>query len=166
MILKAPLGWRSRCQSPRWQTCSEAANPLNQTAFNLEWLQNRKQICSWASKRLYFPNKLIPTAKTTTSFLVSQRRERKKREGGDQNNATTYARRPSLFSASLLRETCAADGLLRDRRPRDSRYQRGVHVGSAASLSVESRWQHASGDQRAPLLLPHEWLMFSVFSVF
>lgn len=39
-------------------------------------------------------------------------------------------------------------------------------MGSAVSLSVESSWQHASGDQRAPLLLPHEWLMFSVFSVF
>lgn len=37
---------------------------------------------------------------------------------------------------------------------------RGVHVGSTVSLSVKSCWQHASGDQRAPLLLPHEWLMF------
>lgn len=39
-------------------------------------------------------------------------------------------------------------------------------MGSAVSLSVESSWQNASGDQRAPLLLPHEWLMFSVFSGF
>lgn len=39
-------------------------------------------------------------------------------------------------------------------------------MGSAVSLSVESSWQHASADQRAPLLLPHEWLMFSVFSGF
>lgn len=42
----------------------------------------------------------------------------------------------------------------------------GVHVGSAVSPSVESCWQHASGDQRAPLLLLHEWLMFSIFSGF
>lgn len=41
-----------------------------------------------------------------------------------------------------------------------------VHVGSAASPSVESRRQHASGDQRAPPLLPHEWFMFSVSGVF
>lgn len=47
-----------------------------------------------------------------------------------------------------------------------SGYQRRVHAGSTVLLSVESCWQHASGDQRAPLPLPHEWLMFSIFSVF
>lgn len=140
LILKLLIG--QNCKSPIWQI----NNPLQQG-----------QQTSLPPKQLHSHHQDHDT--------VSGLAEQKNKKNKNQNNVT-LARRPSLFSESLFRETGAADGLLRDRRPRDSRYQRRVHAGSTVSLSVESCWQHASGDQRAPLPLPHEWLMFSILSVF